>query len=143
MFYEDLKDLAETKLRESKALLDAGFPDGAYYLAGYVIELALKARICKILQWDTYPHQDIKEINKEFKTHKLYQLILLAGLSKDLENKKLNDKFSENWSLIADWNESMRYKKSTGKTRDEEVKNTIFAIEDSQNGIFTWLKNTW
>ena len=35
--------LAEQRLDEAKALLDLGKWGGAYYLAGYVVELALKA----------------------------------------------------------------------------------------------------
>jgi len=39
----DLQQLAELRLKESKALFAAGFPEGAYYLAGYAVECALKA----------------------------------------------------------------------------------------------------
>jgi hypothetical protein len=31
---KDLQLLARTRLAEAKALMGAGFPDGAYYLAG-------------------------------------------------------------------------------------------------------------
>lgn len=41
----ELKALSKTRLKEVKALYDNGLYDGASYLAGYVIELALKARI--------------------------------------------------------------------------------------------------
>ncbi|MDG6028095.1 MAG: HEPN domain-containing protein [Candidatus Brocadia sp.] len=40
---------------EAKALFDKGLYDGSCYLAGYVIELALKARVCKILDMTDYP----------------------------------------------------------------------------------------
>lgn len=43
--HEELKKLAKTRLIEAKALLDNELYDGARYLAGYVIELALKARV--------------------------------------------------------------------------------------------------
>jgi HEPN domain-containing protein len=39
----DSQKLASLRLREAKALLAAGFPEGAYYLAGYAVECALKA----------------------------------------------------------------------------------------------------
>jgi hypothetical protein len=38
----DFQDLARIRLREAKALFDAGEFHGAYYLAGYSIECALK-----------------------------------------------------------------------------------------------------
>ena len=34
----DLKQLAQLRLREAKALLDGGHAPGAYYLAGYAVE---------------------------------------------------------------------------------------------------------
>ena len=43
----DLQQPALTRLAEAKALLAAGFPAGAYYLAGYAVECALKACIAK------------------------------------------------------------------------------------------------
>lgn len=42
---EDFQRVSEIRLRESRALLAAGFPEGAYYLAGYAVECALKACI--------------------------------------------------------------------------------------------------
>jgi HEPN domain-containing protein len=43
----DFQQLSELRLREAQALLAAGLPDGAYYLAGYAVECALKACIAK------------------------------------------------------------------------------------------------
>jgi hypothetical protein len=37
----DLQQLAETRLREAKVLLDAGEWSGSYYLCGYSVECAL------------------------------------------------------------------------------------------------------
>jgi hypothetical protein len=37
----DFQKIAELRLGESKALLAAGFPDGAYYLSGYAVECDL------------------------------------------------------------------------------------------------------
>jgi HEPN domain-containing protein len=39
----DFQELALVRLNEAKVLLDAGHFDGAYYLAGYAVECALKA----------------------------------------------------------------------------------------------------
>jgi len=38
----EFQELAEQRLAEAKALLDQGQWDGAYYLAGYAVELALE-----------------------------------------------------------------------------------------------------
>jgi HEPN domain-containing protein len=44
----DLQQLAELRITEAKVLLDNGFYAGAYYLAGYAVECALKACIAKL-----------------------------------------------------------------------------------------------
>jgi len=41
----DFQEIAELRLRESKALLAAGIPEGAYYLAGYAVECALSTTV--------------------------------------------------------------------------------------------------
>jgi len=44
----DLQALSRIRLTEAKALLRLGHYDGAYYLAGYAAECALKACIAKL-----------------------------------------------------------------------------------------------
>lgn len=43
----DLQALSKARLIEAKALLRLGLNDGAYYLAGYAVECAIKACIAK------------------------------------------------------------------------------------------------
>ena len=52
---KDLKALALTRLREAKVLLANGEYSGAYYLAGYVVECALKACIAKRTRIHDFP----------------------------------------------------------------------------------------
>lgn len=44
---QDLQELSRVRLKEATALLKLGLFDGAYYLAGYAVECALKACIAK------------------------------------------------------------------------------------------------
>ena len=53
----EFQEIAELRLKESRALLAAGLPDGAYYLAGYSVECALKACIAKRTQEHDFPEQ--------------------------------------------------------------------------------------
>ena len=54
----EFQQLAEQRLLEAKALLDQGKWDGAYYLAGYAVELALKACVIKmLLATDAFPER--------------------------------------------------------------------------------------
>jgi HEPN domain-containing protein len=97
----ELKELAKTRLQEAKVLYDSGLYDGCYYLAGYVLEMALKARICKVLGMADYP--DTGEISRSFKTHNLTVLLRLAGLQHKLDIAiSANSNFLQSWSLIAE-----------------------------------------
>ena len=42
-----IRALAALRLAEATVLIQAGKPDGAFYLAGYSVELALKAKIAE------------------------------------------------------------------------------------------------
>ena len=54
----EFQRLAEQRLVEAKVLLDEGHWDGAYYLAGYAVELALKACVIKmLLATDAFPER--------------------------------------------------------------------------------------
>lgn len=137
----ELKKLARIRLLEAKALSEKGLYDGACYLAGYVIELALKARICKILDMANYPESG--EISRSFKTHKYDDLIKLAGLDRKFDKaKKINSGLFTNWSLVTEWSEDFRYLPvgTSPKIRTQQI---INALEDSKDGVFTWIRKKW
>jgi HEPN domain-containing protein len=76
---KDLQRLANVRLVEAKQLLKSKNPSGAYYLAGYSIELALKLCIAKKTKRYDFPNLNIV---KSSYTHDLKNLIKLAGLEK-------------------------------------------------------------
>lgn len=78
-----LQSLAYTRLDEARILLDNGKYDGAYYLSGYVIELALKARIAKLTDAHDFP--DKKFVNDNH-THELSVLLTNSELKKRISN---------------------------------------------------------
>lgn len=73
-------------MREAEALYKAHLYDGCVYLAGYAVELALKARICRLLHVKEYP--PVGEIGRAFKVHSLDQLKVLAGLSAEIDVRR-------------------------------------------------------
>jgi hypothetical protein len=76
----DLRRIARARLRDSEALFDAGRYDGAIYLCGYAIELALKARICRVLNWPGFPATRAEFTPyQSFRTHSLDVLLTLSG----------------------------------------------------------------
>ncbi len=46
---EDIKALADSRLVDAECLMQNKRYDSAFYLAGYVVELLLKAKVCKNL----------------------------------------------------------------------------------------------
>lgn len=93
----ELKKIADERLKDAEALLLAGRYDGAIYLGGYVVELALKSRICRTLNWKGFP-QTRSEFQKylSFKTHDLDVLLSLAGAEDSIKTGY----FAE-WSAVA------------------------------------------
>src|SRR5213595_801683 len=73
----DLEALAEVRPADSFFLLQAERASSAYYLAGYAVELALKACIAKSFQPNAIP--DKAFVNKIY-SHSLEKLLGLAGL---------------------------------------------------------------
>ena len=64
----ELQNLAELRIKEAHILLTAASYPGAFYLAGYAIECALKSCIAK--QTKEYDFPDKDEVNKSY-THNL------------------------------------------------------------------------
>ena len=73
----DLQTLAATRLADAELLLMAGRSSSAYYLAGYSVELALKACISSSFFSDAIPD---KAFVTEIYTHNLEKLLGAAGL---------------------------------------------------------------
>lgn len=108
----DLQNLVLERLSDGHVLLTAGRPTGAVYLAGYALELALKARICRVLGWAGFPEtsSDFPFQLRNFQTHDLAVLLILSGAEADVKSAHFAD-----WSIVQDWNPEMRY--SSGSTR--------------------------
>lgn len=131
----DFQKLAEDRLNEAKALLDAGMWDGAYYLAGYAVELALKACIIKhILGTDAFPD---KRFSEKCYTHSLEQLVVLAQLYDERQAAtEVNPNLLTNWTLTQAWTEEKRYHRI-----DRVEAETLFAaITDDTDGVLAWVK---
>jgi HEPN domain-containing protein len=100
-----LLTLVGKRLKDSEVLLAGPRYEGAYYLCGYAVELALKACICRTLGWLGFP-----ESGKEFegllslKTHDLNILLRLSGRERNVKKRHLAD-----WSVVAAWLPTIRY----------------------------------
>ena len=134
----DLQTLSVMRLAEAKTLLAGGNPCGAYYLAGYAVECAIKACIAKQTQQGEFP--DKKRALDAFE-HVLDKLITTAELRDDLNAElKASQSFFDNWNLVKFWAVESRYDNTIPF---QQAANLIEAIENQQNGVLIWLQQHW
>jgi HEPN domain-containing protein len=135
----DFQVLAEIRIKEAKVLLDSDCYEGAYYLAGYAVECALKACIAKKTQPFDFPPKP--NVVGEYYKHDLNVLIRMAGLELDLKKEMgLVVQFKLNWAYVSKWSEQYRYETNV----DAKQANDLYiAIVNVQHGVLTWLKRYW
>jgi HEPN domain-containing protein len=115
---KELRAIARARLRDAQVLLRAKRFDGAWYLCGYAIELALKARICRTLRWSKgFPEtaQDFKGL-QSVKTHDLEILLKFSGVEDRVRAKRMAE-----WSVVLDWNPEKRYQANRLSTAQQAV----------------------
>jgi len=133
----DFQEIAEIRLRESKALLAAGLPEGSYYLAGYAVECALKACISKRTREHDFPE---KKLVNDSHTHDLGKLLQLAELKVELDLViEADPAMRSNLETVQDWSETSRYQKKT----DQDAIALLTAIEDQKGGLLPWIRLRW
>ena len=94
--------------------------DGATYLCGYVVELALKARICKTLGWKEYR---TTEKFRSFRTHDLETLLVLSGVE-----EKITLQHEVAWSDVRRWTPETRYGR-VGTTHRADAEKMLASAE--------------
>ena len=134
---ETLTSLAESRLGEAQILLEHERWSGAYYLAGYSVELALKA--CIANQFGARQIPDPKFVRAIY-THAPNELIVRAGLD-GLLKKAMNDDFEldRNWRIVSDWREDCRYE-MIQRDRAEAMVNSV---GDPKSGVLQWIRPHW
>jgi len=133
-----LQVLARDRLADARALLRSHRYAGAYYLAGYAVECALKACIAKQIRRHDFPD---KKLVSDSYTHDLVKLVGIAGLKSKLDVALAADKtFELNWTIVRDWSEEDRYNFSISNA---EARDLYSAITARRTGVMTWLRNYW
>lgn len=138
MSRSDLQALSKIRRREAAELLKAKRYEGAYYLAGYSVECALKARIARQTKKHDFPDKDLAS---KVYVHNLAQLLRLADLERDLEHDMKASKALElNWAVVKDWNESSRYHAVIPAVR---ARHLYSACTSKNSGILRWIQTRW
>ena len=135
----DLQQLADVRIAEASALLacDPSMPDGAYNLAGYAVECALKACIAKLTNQHDWPD---KSFVTKSHTHDLKVLMELAGLELARKSDAVaNVAFGSNWEVVKDWSERSRYERHTFA----DARKFVDAIIHQTDGVLPWIKARW
>lgn len=133
----DLQQLAQERVRDAEALLDAGRWSGAYYLAGYAVECALKACIAKRTNQHDFPD---KELALQSYSHSLDTLLGPAELRDDHKTEvAANSTFKQNWLDVRDWNEQARYRIWS----EPDARKLFLAVTDPVAGVLPWIEARW
>ena len=133
----DLQRLSTTRLREAKILFKAGEFSGAYYLAGYAVECALKACIAKETQRFEFP--DKARVNKSH-VHVPIELMDIANLKEPFRIAlRANPRLQAHWDHVKNWSEQSRYR--TWARSDARA--MIDAVGKRSDGVLSWLKLHW
>ncbi len=125
-------------MREAKALLDRKCYEGAYYLAGYAVECALKACIAKRTLAHDFPPKP--QVVRDYYQHDIRSLAKMAGLELELNKRLSVVQFKSNWDQVIGWSEEKRYETHI----DSMSAGALYrAITDPRNGVLVWLKKYW
>ncbi len=134
---ETLQRLASAKVVDAELLFQNGRYSNAYYLFGYGIEIALKARIARAFFAETIPD---KRLVLDIYSHDLTKLVGLAQLTDALARRRKESlQFDANWALAAEWSEESRYEEIDMFT----ATNMRNAIVNLEHGVFSWLQHNW
>lgn len=131
----ELQDLARLRLREAELLLEAGHSAASMYLCGYAVECALKARICRLLQMESYPEGKLRPV---YGVHDLQQLLTLAGMTAELAGSQQD--FQERWVRVSQWTPEWRY---TARRSETEARWFLRLVQDEVEGVFSWISRSW
>jgi HEPN domain-containing protein len=133
------QQLAQLRRDEAKLLMQAKQWSGAYYIAGYAVECALKARLAAQFRENEIPDRNL--VNRIY-THDLAELLRLAALEAELDTARQRDpELERRWSVVKNWNEQARYATWT----EQQASAIIDAIDGNADGggILQWLSARW
>ncbi len=109
----DFEQMARDKLVDADCLFKGNRFDGAVYLAGYALEIALKVRLCKNNGLLSFPEKkdECSSLTNKWFIHSLVKLESHSGLN--LSSSHLTE-----WSIVKNWDVEARYKNSQASQLD-------------------------
>jgi HEPN domain-containing protein len=132
---QELKHLAQLRLREAEAVFSAGLYDGSVYMCGYVVEWALKACIGATLRIAEYPDR-----RAHVRTHDFDELRLLAGLEQQIA--AANPTLLRNWPVATNGSPEWRYQ-PVGTQPRSKAEAVLEAIRVNPDGVLAHISRRW
>lgn len=135
----ELQQLAEDRILDAQALLAAQRWSGAFYLAGYAVECALKSCVLVRIANTGIIFQNKKFVEQCW-THDLEVLVKAAELEEILGlAMAANSILLGHWNTVKDWNEMSRYQQKS----QAEAERLFLAVADPTNGVLPWIRSRW
>jgi HEPN domain len=136
IYRRDFRSLAQLRAEDARLLLRSRRQLGAYYLAGYAVECALKACIAKRRKRFEFPPKR-GSVEKMY-SHDLDTLLDVAGLEAQLKREiAANPSFAANWNTVKDWTAESRYQTSGLNGKD------MYNAVAGPNGVLPWIRLRW
>lgn len=133
----DLQAIAQSKIDDAELLLEHHRYSNSYYLAGFAVEIAIKACIAKQIAAETIPD---KNYIQAIHVHNIAELVGLAGLKPELQNKQTADpEFHTYWGIATKWKTDSRYQ-AIDPTSCQLL---IQAVVEPEHGVLPWIKTYW
>jgi HEPN domain-containing protein len=132
-----LQVLARTKIDDARFLLAHGRSGNAYYLAGYAVELGLKAYIARQIVAEVIPG---RRFMSGVYDHDLERLVGVANLADALTSRRsVDDVFNANWGIVTKWSVESRYE-DAGTPAAQAL---VDAVSDAERGVLSWIEAFW
>lgn len=134
-----LQQLSDERIADASALLAATQWAGAYYMAGYALECALKSCILAYIDRTGIIFED-KKYAQNCWTHDIEDLVRQAGLTIERDKAaRTNITLGQHWMIAKDWSEASRYRMST----QLQAEKLFHALTDNTDGVLPWVKTYW
>ncbi|MCC4243914.1 HEPN domain-containing protein [Stappia indica] len=134
---DDLRKVAEEKLADARLLFDNRRYSAAYYLCGYSVEIAIKARIAGQFREHAIPERKLVE---QIYKHDLDALLGTANLRGELERQARDEPgFAANWAIVKEWKVEARY----AIIPQVDTERMLAATGEPETGILPWIRQYW
>ena len=105
--------VAFQRLEEAEVLFEAGYYNGAVYLAGYAVECMLKALIL-----NSIPKKEHGSTEAEFRGQRAHQYEWLRHRYAQANAPGLPSEISQSLAFVSTWETSLRYTPGLGDYKD-------------------------